>query len=628
MKTQATRWISILLALAMCVVLIAAPALAVEETSAPLTVEETSTETTSDTEASPSPSPTATTESTATPEPTTAVTTATVATATATPEPTATATPSPSPTATASPSPSPSPTPTPTPTPTLTTEHVTYIQGKGNGQFDPNGNLTRAEAASMISSLLASDEKGSYDTSFSDVSSSSWYADAVELLASWGIVTGYVSSSTGETNYYPSTSITRAEFVTILCRLCSIELVDVNTATNPFSDVSSSHWAAAYILTAYNEGLINGYGDGTFLPDQTITRAEAVKVINAVMGRSASASSTASLIESEGVSIFVDVLPSSWYYYEIMEASIPHEHTTSSGSEVWTSLTYTSCGYSTGWVTIGNYRYYVNSNNQFQAWASGVQTISGTVYYVDSYGRIPLNAAGVYTIDGSTYYVDSEGKIPQTNGVYAISSTVGYMLDGTGKIVSLSAGIQEYNDELYYINSDGTVALDTTVDYLYFGSDGAYTTGNSELDDMVDTALAACVTSDMTQEEKLYAAYLYVRDNFTYLSRDHQSRGSTDWTEESAVFMFTNGKGNCYCFAAAFMYMARRLGYQAYPVSGGVGSANSDHGWVMIPWSDGVTYMFDVELEYAYRYRYSTKKYYNLYKMTTSTAPFTYTFPS
>ncbi|MCC8357147.1 MAG: S-layer homology domain-containing protein, partial [Oscillospiraceae bacterium] len=564
----------------------------------------------------PSPSPTATTAPLSSPS----------ETATPSPSPTATASPSPTPTATASPSPSPSP--SPTPTPTLTTEHVTYIKGKGNGQFDPNGNLTRAEAASMISALLASDEKGSYETDFTDVSRGEWYTSAIELLASWGIVTGYVSSSTGKTSFYPNISITRAEFVTILCRLCSAELVDASTASNPFSDVSSSHWAASYILTAYKNGWVNGYGDGTFLPDQTITRAEAVKVINAVLGRSASASTTASLIESKGVNIFVDVSSSSWYYYDIMEASIPHTHTTTSGTEVWTDLTYTSCGYSTGWVTIGNYRYYVNSNGQFQAWTSGVQTINGTVYYVDSAGRIPLNAAGKYTINGSSYYVTSEGKIPQTSGVYAISSTTAYMLDGTGKIVSLSAGIQEYNGELYYINSDGTVALDTTVDYLYFGSDGAYTTGNSELDDMVDTALAACVTSDMTQEEKLYAAYLYVRDNFTYLSRAHQTRGSTDWTEECAVFMFTNGKGNCYCFASAFMYMARRLGYQAYPISGGVGSANSDHGWVMIPWSDGVTYMFDVELEYAYRYRYSTKKYYNLYKMTTSTAPFKYYFPS
>ncbi len=570
-----------------------------------------------------------------------------------------------------------------------TTVHVDYINGRGNGTFDPDDSLTRAEAATMIASLMATEEYGSYETTFFDVAEGSWYEESIMLLASWGILQGYEDGS-----FRPDSPITRAEFVTVLGRFYTLE-----DGTNIFPDVDEEHWAYAYIISAAEKGWVHGYPDGTFGPSKNITRAEAVTVINAMLGRSADAEETAALIAEMGVCIFVDVSSEAWYYYDVMEASIPHDYTISENEvEVWTDLTYKSCGFSTGWNKVGSYKYYVNENGQFEAYPSGIQVIDDVTCYVDDQGRIPLNAAGKYIIDGIAYYVNNQGEIPlnaagvysgvsavyyvddqgqiprdaagiyyvgdiayyvnsqgeipqnaagkytiggtdyfvnsqgqiplNDAGVHAASSKVGYMIDSEGKILTYSSGIQEINGEMYYVNSDGTFALNTTVQYLYFGSDGAYTTGNAELDDMVDAALAACITSSgLTQERKLRAAYIYVRDNFTYLSRAHQSRGSTSWTEESAVWMFTYKKGNCYCFAAAFMYMARRLGYQAYPISGGVGTANSDHAWVMIPWSNGVTYMFDVELDYAYRYRYNRGVTYDLYKFTTSTAPFKYYFP-
>ena len=83
-------------------------------------------------------------------------------------------------------------------------------------------------------------------------------------------------------------------------------------------------------------------------------------------------------------------------------------------------------------------------------------------------------------------------------------------------------------------------------------------------DSYVDQALAACTNSGMTKAQKLRAAYLYVRDHGAYLARPHQARGTTAWAEESALFMFEHKKGNCYCFAGQFLYMARRLGYNAY----------------------------------------------------------------
>lgn len=90
--------------------------------------------------------------------------------------------------------------------------------------------------------------------------------------------------------------------------------------------------------------------------------------------------------------------------------------------------------------------------------------------------------------------------------------------------------------------------------------------------------------------------------------------------------MFEHKKGNCYCFAGQFLYMARRLGYNAYVVSGGVGRKDSDHAWVMIC-ENGVPYIDDVELEWGYRAgRYGHAEY-NMYKMPLNKTVFSYQFP-
>ena len=85
--------------------------------------------------------------------------------------------------------------------------------------------------------------------------------------------------------------------------------------------------------------------------------------------------------------------------------------------------------------------------------------------------------------------------------------------------------------------------------------------------------------------------------------------------------MLTTGRGNCYCYAGVFYYLARQLGYPAVPISGNVGTARSPHGWVEIDF-DGVTYIYDTELEMAYR-----KKgiyYYDFYRMSYASIPWAY----
>lgn len=448
-----------------------------------------------------------------------------------------------------------------------TDEHVAFAIGRTAGSFAPNASLTRAEAAVMLFRLLETQEPGPLECSYTDLEVDAWYYAAVETLTSLGVLTGYDGGT-----FQPEAAMLRGEFVALLTRFFSLE-----TGENPFPDVDEDHWAYDEILSAAAMGWLSGYDDGTFHPDDAITRAEAVAAINAVLGRSASDEETLALLTQEGLHPFTDVSPTDPFYADVLEATTVHAYTTGEDGEVWTAFEYTDCGYEPGIYEIDGYWYHVNEHEQFDVYPSGVHLIDGKLYYADENGRLPV----------------------------------------------LQAGVQELDDGLYCVQADGSLRTNYQDGYLYFGADGKYTSGNTELDAMVEELLAQCVTKDMTADEKFYAAYLYIRDNYTYLSGSHAARGSTDWAEDSAVRMFTRKKGNCYCYAAALMYTARRLGYQAYVVSGGVGSTNLDHGWTMIG-----DLLYDVEMEYAYMYRYSVRRNYDLFGIDPAAAPFQYYFPS
>ena len=250
-------------------------------------------------------------------------------------------------------------------------------------------------------------------------------------------------------------------------------------------------------------------------------------------------------------------------------------------------------------------RLYHYTDGQLDVYQPGFVQIGDAVYHVSAEdSAIDPYPAGFVTIDGKLYHVSKNG----------------YAIDRYAK------GLHEIDGGMYYVKEDGSFLTNSAVGYLTFDANGRYTSGNATLDSYVDQALAACTNSGMTKAQKLRAAYLYVRDHGAYLARPHQARGTTAWAEESALFMFEHKKGNCYCFAGQFLYMARRLGYDAYVVSGGVGRKDSDHAWVMIC-ENGVPYIYDVELEWGYRAgRYGHAEY-NMYKMPLNKTVFSYQFP-
>ncbi len=194
-------------------------------------------------------------------------------------------------------------------------EHTSYIKGDA-GNFRPEDNLTRAEIATIISRLLV-DEKGNflftegapYPTSFSDVKASAWYSSAIGFMESQGIFYGYEDGT-----FRPDSYVTRAECAAVFSRFFTV----VSGLDNPFKDVSSSHWAKEAIINCAAKGYVEGYEDGSFRPNNNITRAEAVTLINRVLGREPKAEI---LTEAPG---FSDITAAHWAYLHILEASFTH----------------------------------------------------------------------------------------------------------------------------------------------------------------------------------------------------------------------------------------------------------------------------------------------------------------
>lgn len=213
------------------------------------------------------------------------------------------------------------------PEPVDTVTHMPYLLGYEDGTFRPEGNITRAEAAAIFARLLAggADIPAAAGSAFVDVDPDAWYYDSVNYLQQYGIIVGQ-----DETHFAPDAPITRAEFVTICTRFDAYVAVDT---VNDFTDVEAKHWAYAYINYAVHEKWIEGYEDGTFRPDAPITRAEAVSVVNRVLGRSAD-QEYIDAHKDEMVS-FPDLQTNHWAYYDIMEAALRHDCVEGEDSEQW-----------------------------------------------------------------------------------------------------------------------------------------------------------------------------------------------------------------------------------------------------------------------------------------------------
>ena len=216
--------------------------------------------------------------------------------------------------------------------PELNTEdHYAYIVGYPDGNVKPEGNITRAEVATIFFRLLTDESRNEFwsqTNNYTDVPADAWYNNAVSTLTNAGIIDGYEDGT-----FKPDGNITRAEFATIAVRFFEATY----DGGDLFSDIAG-HWAQEYINEAANAGIVDGYPDGTFRPQQYITRAEAMTMVNRTIDRHPDADHLL-----DDMITWPDNPETAWYYEQVQEATNSHEYTMNTDDEqnpyeIWTEL--------------------------------------------------------------------------------------------------------------------------------------------------------------------------------------------------------------------------------------------------------------------------------------------------
>ena len=203
------------------------------------------------------------------------------------------------------------------------TDHIAYLTGYPTGGFGPDNSMTRAEVAQMFYALL-NNKNVTITKTFPDVPSGAWYATAVNTLASLGMVSGDENG-----NYRPDAPITRAEF----CAIALAFAYEPENAVCYFTDVARGDWFYPYVAQAASYGWIGGYTDGSFGPNQQITRAQVTTIVNNMLGRVADRDY---VIDHQNTLVqFNDLTRAHWAYFQIMEATNAHDYTKSNGTENW-----------------------------------------------------------------------------------------------------------------------------------------------------------------------------------------------------------------------------------------------------------------------------------------------------
>lgn len=210
-----------------------------------------------------------------------------------------------------------------------TADHYAYLVGRGGGGIQPLEAITRAEVATVFFRLLTNEARAAHwttDSYYPDVDAQAWYHNTVATMTNMGVMVGDQAGL-----FRPDDPITRAEFVMVAVRFFPSFDETVETV---FPDVPADAWYAGAVSKAVALGLITGRDDGTFAPEDSITRAEAAAILNRVLGRRPH---EGQLLED--VIQWVDNPPEAWYYEDMLEASVSHSYEWSDKTrqaEIWT----------------------------------------------------------------------------------------------------------------------------------------------------------------------------------------------------------------------------------------------------------------------------------------------------
>ena len=207
-------------------------------------------------------------------------------------------------------------------------DHFAYVIGYPDGAVRPQGNITRAETATIFFRLLKDAVRnGNLLTSnaYQDVASSYWANTAISTMTGLGILQGRDSAT-----FDPNAPITRAEFAAICARFDTGK----SSGSQTFSDIRG-HWAQDYIERAAELGWVKGFEDGSFRPNDCITRAQAMTMINRVLNRIPEDASD--LLPD--MNVWPDCNPGDWFYLAVQEATNSHNYKHKAGNyETWISM--------------------------------------------------------------------------------------------------------------------------------------------------------------------------------------------------------------------------------------------------------------------------------------------------
>ena len=194
--------------------------------------------------------------------------------------------------------------------------HVGYIVGFPDGLVHPEANMTRAQAVTIFFRLLTDEQRAEYwsqTNNYADVKSTDWFNNAVSTMSKMGIIEGYNGL------FRPNDPITRAEFTKIA--VCFFAGNDVSGEAMPFSDVEAGKWYFRYVSAAAQLGIVQGY-NGLFRPTEEINRAEAVTIVNRIIGRRPDKDHL--LPVAEMITWPDNMDTGAWYYADVQEATNSH----------------------------------------------------------------------------------------------------------------------------------------------------------------------------------------------------------------------------------------------------------------------------------------------------------------
>ena len=361
----------------------------------------------------------------------------------------------------------------------------------------------------------------------------------------------------GTGHFNPGGYMTRSQIAVALYRLLS----QTAPVTVSYSDVPKGSWYADAAAQLGSLGVLRA-GESAFLGDEYITRGEFAHCIAAFFPLRVDAEQ------------FSDVPPSYDYADEILSCK--------------------AYGWLTGYSD-GTFR----PEQPIQR-CEAVTLINRALGRTGDEDCIAENRPALFLdvpVDAWYYYDVMEVAVPHsfTEGEAGGEVWTAFEEADTGLPEDFrTEGFHLYQGWSYrYSEETRDVLRSCNVSGFIYDANGRFTTGDNWVDQQLREIILSRTDPGMTREQMLRAVFAHCRDSYKYLKWNYYDSGDTSFTLDAVRQVLSTGRGNCYCYASAFWYLARWLGYDAAIISGRL--TDGPHSWVEIG-----GYIYDTQLEWRY----------------------------